>query len=141
MSFFKFRAGVAPLALIAGVCTPGFAAPPSSSAYVTDLQSSHVEDETSRGIGQVNMITCIMSALRPDALVNEPSYIALVDEAKCDPESRSSAANSGSDGAQGAASYITATVTASRESNDDPMRTKGWLDFADDEMNATIHVN
>ena len=65
--------------------------PPASSAYVTDPQNSYVEDATSRGIGQVNMITCIMAALRPDALVNDGPYNALVDQTKCDPNARSSA--------------------------------------------------
>ena len=41
------------------------------SAYRTDLQTSHVQDATSSGIGEVNMIACIMSAMRPDALVNK----------------------------------------------------------------------
>ena len=39
--------------------------PASTSAYFTDPQQSHVEDATSEGIGQVNMITCIMASMRP----------------------------------------------------------------------------
>ena len=66
------------LGIVAAV--PAAAAPGPDSAYVTDPQTSHVEDATSRGIGEVNMIACIMAAMRPDALVNEPSYIALIDK-------------------------------------------------------------
>lgn len=58
--------------------------PPAGSAYFTDGQSSYVEDATSQGIGTVNMITCFMSSMRPDALVNAGNYVALVDEKKCD---------------------------------------------------------
>ena len=82
-------------ALPAVVC----AAPASDSAYRTDLQNSHVEDATSQGIAQVNMITCFMSAMRPDALVNKGNYIALLDKNKCDPNARSDSGNSGSNNA------------------------------------------
>ncbi len=64
---------------------PAHAAPPASSPYVTDAQHSYVEDATSEGIGQVNMITCIMAAMRPEMLVNKGAYNALVDESKCEP--------------------------------------------------------
>ena len=67
--------------------------PPSTSAYATDAQNSHVEDATSRGIGQVNMITCIMSSMRPDATVNDGAYNALVDQEKCDSSGRASTDN------------------------------------------------
>jgi hypothetical protein len=68
----------ATLALAVVNTSIALADPPTNSAYVTDAQSSHVEDATSRGIGQVNMITCIMGALRPDGLVNEGPYNALI---------------------------------------------------------------
>jgi hypothetical protein len=70
------------------------AAPPAGSAYNTDLQNSHVEDATSKGIGQVNMITCILGALKPDALVNQGNYIALVDEEKCNAKGGSGSSGS-----------------------------------------------
>jgi hypothetical protein len=124
-----------------GFASFAYAAPASTSAYYTDLQSSHVEDATSKGIGQVNMITCIMSAMKPDALVNQGSYIALVDENKCDANSRSSTSNSsGGDGAQ-AASYTTTTVNSTRASNSDPMLVKVWLDEENDGQPSTIFVH
>lgn len=129
-------------ASIALCAVPAFAAPGADSAYLTDAQSSHVEDATSSGIGEVNMIACIMHAMRPDALVNEPSYIALIDKDKCDSEKQSSTANSGaSDGAQGAANYITATVNSSRESNTAPMITKAWLPIQEEGSNVLISVH
>jgi hypothetical protein len=122
----------------APVCV--FAAPADTSAYATDPQYSYVEDATSKGIGQVNMITCFMSAMRPDALVNQGNYIALVDQTKCDPESRSSASNSGGDSTQ-ASNYLTATVNSTRASNTDPMIARIWLnDEVDDGNKAVIFV-
>jgi len=131
------------LVLAAAVASPAFAAPPASSAYVTDVQTTQVQDATSEGIGQVNMIACIMHAMRPDALVNQGAYLALIDKNKCDSEKRSSTANAGStsDGAQAAASYVTATVDSTRASNSDPMIAKVWLDLDEEGMHQTIYVH
>ena len=127
----------ATLALALLHCSVSYADPPAGSAYATDPQHSYVEDATSRGIGQVNMITCIMAAMRPDALVNEGPYTALIDQTKCDPQSRSSA---GADSAAGASTFMTATVNSTRTSNDDPMRARIWIDDAESQ-GATIFVN
>lgn len=119
-----------------------YAAPVSGSAYYVDPQYSHVEDATSKGIGQVNMIACFMSAMKPDALVNQGNYIALIDESKCDPNSRASSSNAGasSNGAQ-ASSYTTAIVNSTRTSNNDPMRVKVWIDQDEEGNHGTIFVN
>jgi hypothetical protein len=127
-----------PFALAGGISL-AYATPGTSSAYQTDLQNSHVEDATSKGIGQVNMITCIMAALKPDALVNEGDYLALVDESRCDTDSRSSSSNAGSGSTQ-SASYLTATVNSSRASNNDPMIAKAWIDESSEGHSATIYV-
>ncbi|MDB6060537.1 MAG: hypothetical protein JWM78_640 [Verrucomicrobiaceae bacterium] len=129
------------LAATAVVPTFALAAPPSTSAYGTDAQHSYVEDATSKGIGQVNMITCIVGALAPDKLVNQGAYLALVDESKCDPNSRSSSSNSGSTDAAQTASFMTATVNSTRASNTTPMMTKAWLDESDEDKQTTIFVH
>lgn len=115
-----------------------FADPPATSAYATDPQNSHVEDATSRGVGMVNMITCIMGAMRPDATVNDGAYNALVDMQKCDPEARASADNAS--GAAQANTFVTATVNSTRASNADPMRARIWLDDPE-AQGAAIYVN
>jgi len=112
--------------------------PPANSPYNTDPQNSHVEDATSRGIGMVNMITCIMGALRPDGTVNDGPYNALVEMQKCDPESRSSTDNAS--GAVQSNQFVTATVNSTRASNDDPMRARIWLDDPEAD-GAAIFVN
>ena len=109
--------------------------PSPTSAYRSDPQNSYVEDETSRGIGQVNMITCIMSALRADALVNQGAYNALIDETKCDPSARSS-----SDAANQGSSFQNATVNSTRTSNNDPMLASVWIDEDEADFAATIFV-
>src|SRR5690349_9668687 len=142
MITFKLRASAIALAVAAALAAPAHAAPGSASAYRTDLQTSQVQDATSSSIGEVNMITCIMHALSADALVNKGPYLALVDKNKCDAEKRSSTSNAGStsDGAQAAASYVTATVDSTRASNSDPMIAKIWLDLDEEGMHQTIYV-
>jgi hypothetical protein len=129
--------------LLAAALPPAvLAAPGDSSAYRTDTQHTHVEDATSRGVNQVNMITCFMSSMRPDALVNQGNYVALVDQGKCDPEARSSSGNSGSTNAgANAPSFMKAIVNSTRDSNSDPMRVKAWVDEAQEGFAATIFVN
>jgi hypothetical protein len=128
----------AALALALIQATAVYADPPSDSPYATDPQNSYVEDATSRGIGQVNMISCIMAAMRADALVNESAYTALIDKVKCDPQSRSSTSNANS--AAQSSSFMTATVASTRTSNDDPMRARIWIDDPE-EADAVIFVN
>lgn len=130
------------LAIAAALPALALAAPGAGSAYRTDLQSTHVEDATSKGVNQVNMITCLMTAMRPDALVNLGAYNALVDESKCNPDARSSSGNSGSSSAgASAASYMNATLNSTRTSNSDPMRVKIWVDEEQEGFSATIHLN
>ena len=143
MTTFKLRASAVALAVAAALAAPAHAAPGSTSAYRTDAQTSQVQDATSSSIGEVNMIACIMHALSYDALVNKGPYIALVDKNKCDAEKRSSTSNAGStsDGAQSAASYVTATVDSTRASNTDPMIAKVWLDLEEEGKHQTIFVH
>lgn len=137
-----FRPSPVALAAAALLSTPVFAAPGESSPYRADAQHSHVEDATSQGIAQVNMITCFMSSMRPDALVNEGRYVALVDKKKCDPNARSDTSNASSDNAgSNAASYMNSIVESTRASNADPMRVKVWIDEAEQDFAATIFVN
>jgi len=133
---------IAVAAALAAACSATLAAPANTSAYRSDAQQSHVEDATSRGISQVNMITCIMSAMRPEALVNQGNYIALVDGNKCDPEARASSSNSGADSASTSApAYKTAIVNSTRTSNDEPMRARTWIDEKEKDFSATIFIN
>jgi hypothetical protein len=118
------------------------AAPPSNSPYATDHQNSHVEDATSEGIGQVNMIVCIMSALRADAFVNKGDYNALVEESRCEPSGSSGGASSAASGdAAQATNYMTAVVNATRQSNSAPMISKIWLSQEEEGHRTDIDVH
>jgi hypothetical protein len=120
----------------------GIAAAPSNSPYVTDTQNSHVEDATSQGIGQVNMIVCIMASLRADAFVNQGPYNALVQDSRCEPSGNSGGASSaaGGDAAQ-ATNYMTAVVNATRTSNSTPMISRIWLAQEEEGHRTDIDVH
>ena len=99
----------AAMSMAAGVA---FASPPANSPYMTDAQSSYVQDATSDSIGSVNMITCIMSSMRPDALVNQGAYIALVDQTVCNAAKTGAATSATGAGAAQAPDYMTAIVNS-----------------------------
>jgi hypothetical protein len=114
------------------------AAPPATSPYFTDAQSSHVQDATSESIGQVNMIACVMASMRPDALVNQGAYVALIDQNKCDSAKSGSSDSSG--GSQ-APNYMTAVVQSTRASNTDPMLVSAWISINQQNTPVTVFAH
>jgi hypothetical protein len=117
--------------LLSAVVTTAYAAPPATSAYLTDPQSSYVQDATSQSIGQVNMIACIMYSMRPDALVNQGPYVALVDQNVCNSGNTGAATSGATAGAAQAPNYMTAVVSSTRASNSDPMLVSAWLSVSE----------
>lgn len=101
------------------------AAPPTTGAYVSDPQSEYLQDQTSEGLKQPNSILCYMAATRPDAMVNKGTYVALVDESKCDTNKRDSASNSSSQGGGQASNYTSMRFNSTRDSNTSPQISKG----------------
>lgn len=139
-AFFKLHPIAA--AILAVSPMTAFAVTPADSAYNTDPQHSYVEDRTSEGVEQVNMIMCFMGAMKPDQLVNQGNYIALVDESKCDQSGRDSASNSGANtSASNATEYTTAYVNSTRASNNDPMTVSTWVKMEEQGQPMTIYVN
>jgi len=100
------------IALLACITIPAisFAAPPTSGAYITDPIDQYVEDQASTVLAGANSVLCYIKSMNPNAMVNQPSYIALIDSNKCD--SNSGGGRSGNNGA----SYQKATVTATQAS-------------------------
>jgi hypothetical protein len=120
------------LALAGGLAASAVAAPPTSGAYVDDTQNTWVQDRVGDRIGTVNMIMCIMSSLRPDALVNQGAYVALVDQGKCEGRGDSSKSTSTNAGASNATNYLSATVVSEQATNADPLTVKIWLHEEED---------
>src|SRR5258708_30853298 len=106
---------------------------PSTAPYVTDPQNVYVQDDTSQGIGNLNLVLCVISSLDPGDMVNAGAYIALVDMNKCN--SKVGGSNSS---ATGATNYATAVVNVTRASNADPMVGKVWMSLT--EQGSTTNV-
>jgi hypothetical protein len=131
-------------AFIAGGMISGsaLATIPSTAPYNVDPQNVHVQDATSEGVSQLNMVLCIMSALDAPDLVNAGPYIALVDKNKCDTSSRDSSSNSSSTsaGASAAPNYMTAVVDVTRADNASPMIFKSWMSLTEQGQATTVYV-
>ena len=130
------------------------ATPTAGSPYYTDVADEYVQDATSDGMANVNMVLCIMNAMSPSDMLTskgvlntstgttEVKYIALVDKSRCDSQSRSSASNStGADtGATSTPNYMNAVVDITRGSNaSDPMVGKIWMSLA--QTGGTVNVS
>jgi hypothetical protein len=110
---------------------------PSTSPYVTDVQNEYVQDDTSQGIGNLNMILCVIGGLNPGAMVNTGPYIALVDMNKCNSGGGGGGGGGGSSSA-GATNFATAVVDVTRATNADPMIGKVWLTVPDQGGSAEV---
>ncbi|MEX8509333.1 MAG: hypothetical protein AB3X37_01045 [Leptothrix ochracea] len=134
---------VASAVALLGLASPLMAAPAdTASPYYTDPQNVYVQDATSDGVNQLNMVLCIMNAMRPAEMLDQKGtaaadgsvsvlYSALVDQNKCDSSKRANASNSTatSSAAEATPSYMNAVVNVSRASNSAPMIAKVWLSF------------
>jgi hypothetical protein len=127
MTMQKMSSLLALGSVAAAMAMPAAAVPPTAGAYVTDTQNTWVQDRVGDRISTVNMIMCIMSSLRPDAMVNQGPYLALVDENKCAGRSDSSKSTSTNAGESNATNYMTGTVVSTQESTSDPLVMKAWL--------------
>lgn len=124
------KTNVISLAVAALLSTAGgtvWAAEPTSGAYVTDTQNTWVQDRVGDRISTVNMIMCVMGALRADAMVNSGTYLALVDQNKCSGRSDSGKADSTSAGESNATDYMNAVVESTQASSTDPLYMKAWI--------------
>src|ERR1700728_2660270 len=103
---------VAAAVLIAG--TSAQAQIPANAPYYTDPQNIYVEDDTSQGIANLNMVLCVIGSMNPGAMVNAGPYVALVDMNKCNNKGASSSTSAG------ATNYSSSIVNVTRSSNTDP---------------------
>jgi len=131
-----------------------FASPTAGSPYFTDTANEYVQDATSDGMANLNMVLCIMNAMSPSDMltqhgvlntstgITEVKYVALVDKNKCDSRSRSSSSNSsgGDTGAAATPNFMTALVDITRDSSPtSPMIGKVWMSLT--EQGRTVQVS
>ena len=115
------------LGLVALAVPFALCAAPTSGAYVTDAQNTWVQDKVGDRIGTVNMIMCIIGSMRPDAMVNQGAYRALVDQNKCKGRGDSGKSGSTNAGEANATNYMAAVVESTQASATDPLIMKAWI--------------
>ncbi len=115
---------------------------PATAPYNTDPQNEYVQDQTSDGISNLNMVLCIVHGMSLSDMVNAGAYVALVDKNKCDTKSRSSASNStgGSSGSTATPSYINAVVNVTQATDADPMYAKIWMSLTEQGHVTTVYA-
>jgi hypothetical protein len=128
-----FQTATAIAVLIAGATAQ--AQMPTNSAYNTDPQNLYVQDDTSQGIANLNMVLCVVGAMSPGDMVNTAPYIALIDMNKCDSK------GGGSNSVAGATNYATAVVSVTRATNADPMIGKIWISMTDQGQSTDVLVH
>jgi hypothetical protein len=93
------------------------AAPGASSAYMTDPQTSYNQDQTTETFNMVNFVSCLIRGMAPEKKINQPRYLAFVDEYKCDSasDSTSDTGASATPRTKYARSLLTATLNEKNE--------------------------
>jgi hypothetical protein len=78
------------------ICIAGssLAAPSSTSAFMTDLQTEYNRDETYDTFSFVSMVSCLIRSMAPEQKVNAGPYLVYVDDNKCEDSSTSSSSSS-----------------------------------------------
>ncbi|HEY3730151.1 MAG TPA: hypothetical protein VGL28_02690 [Steroidobacteraceae bacterium] len=109
---------------------------PATSPYNTDPQNFYVQDDTSQGIGNLNMVLCVVAGLDPGDMVNAGPYVALVDMTKCNSDKGGGSNNN----AAGATDYATGVVIVTRASNTEPMIGKVWLSLTEDGGSTNVYA-
>ena len=121
-----------------------------SAAYEDDSQNFYVDGQAlNEALGTVNEIICYMSAMRPDAFVNDGAYRATIYNEDCetstaDASSESSSATATSSSSSSTASAATAgtpvaklatkaLLTVTRADNVSPVIGKAWVESAADD--------
>lgn len=109
----------------------GFAATPTSGAYVTDTTDQYVEDQASQVLNQANSVLCYMGAMNPSAsaIVNSGAYVALIDQKKCD-------SNSGGGKSTGAGASYQKAIVNSTQTTGTPLVAKVWIEDPYSNINA-----
>ena len=108
--------------------------------YSSDVAQVHVYDASMESLQTVNMILCLMEQTRATEMVNQGSYIALVNENKCETGGNKSSGgtgggqSTGSGSSEQTAKFNKWTITSTRADNSSPQIVKIWVPG---EANAT----
>ena len=124
---------------------PGFVAPGATfdpgSDYEQDEASFHVYDPSMEALEQINNILCYIDMTAYDEMLNAGTYLALIDESKCEEGNDDGPAGSDTGQSSGAAAIEPSlwTIRSSREDGASPHIVKVWVQQQEDEGPTEIH--
>lgn len=101
----------------------------ADTEYTTDKVSTWVYDPSIQPLDLVNMILCLMGQTRADVMVNQGTYLALVDFNRCqqgEDQNGGDTAGQSASGGKGA-QYWNFIVNSTRASDSAPQRVKIWI--------------
>jgi hypothetical protein len=110
---------------------------PTSGDYVNDQPEVYVFDESMEQLDTINNILCMIKQTRYSAMVNQGTYIALVDEDKCDRRGDRSSESSNQSSGQ-AQEFNEWVVTSTRADNDSDQVVQFWLDNSYEDFGEVV---
>jgi hypothetical protein len=100
----------------------------ADTQYTTDPVATWVYDPSIQPLDLVNMILCLMDQTRADQMVNQGTYLALVDYNRCQQGSQGGGGDSGQSASGGkGAKYWNFIVNSTRASNSAPQIVEVWI--------------
>lgn len=113
--------------------------------YERDQQYAFIRDSLNASIQNANQLVCMVSAMRPDALVNDGNYLAAVYPSDCKTDENGpqniSGSNSQAQTAKANAEdrkLFNAVLNVTRATADAPVKSKVWLDKANEEVYLSV---
>jgi hypothetical protein len=100
----------------------------ADTEYSTDPSHTWVYDPSIAPLDTVNMILCLMDQMKADTMVNQGTYLALVDFNKCQQGSNDQSGSSGQSTSAGKSTvYWNFIVNSTRASDSAPEIVKVWI--------------
>lgn len=110
--------------------------------YSNASQDTWIHDDSMQAINLINEILCMVSQTAADQMVNQGSYIALIDGAACrNGANGSSSASSGQSSGGRSTQYDKWVVNATRASNADPQIVQLWIPEEDETIRVEATIN
>ena len=118
-----------------------FAAPSSSSALFTDVQSEYNKDETYDTFQFAAMVSCFIRSMAPDQMVGKGAYLAYIDEDKCNDSSSSGASSSSGGSVSSIPKYSMGIVTSTVDTTTKKMNVVVRFKASNDDDGVIKHIH
>jgi len=125
-----------------GLCSLGsVAAPSTSSALFTDVQSEYNKDETYDTFQFAAMVSCFIRSMAPDQMVGKGAYLAYIDETKCNDSTSSGSSSSSGGSVASVPKYSMGIATSTVDSSTNKMTVVVRFKASNDDDGVTKHIH